>query len=244
MIHTEDVTYFAGKQPLKGFLAYNKSMAEPSPAVVIASDWKGLGEFAKDKAIILAKYGYLVFAADMYGDGLHVDSEEEAANLMKPLFFDRKLLRERITAAFNKVKSHPFCNPYRIAAIGFCFGGLVAIELLRSGADLRALVSFHGLYAEAMGDKPAKLEPNAKMRGAALLLQGYEDPLLPPSDVARFQKELNDASIDWQMHIFGKTAHAFTNPQALNPEHGLIFNPASSRRAWQMMHQFLEENFV
>lgn len=76
------------------------------------------------------------------------------------------------------------------------------------------------------------------------MLQGYEDPMLPPSDVAKFQKELNDAGVDWQMHIFGHTAHAFTNPMASDQERGIIFNPASSRRAWQMMHLFLEENFV
>lgn len=245
MIHTEHVHYLAGKQPLKGFLAYDKSKTTHCPAVIIASDWRGLGDFTTDKAEKLAKYGYLVLAADVYGDGVRVETDEEAEQLMQPLFLDRKLLRERILAAFHTIAKHPLCNPYRIAAIGFCFGGLTVIELLRSGAHVRAIVSIHGLYADAIGEMVAKTEPNArKLHGAALLLQGYEDPLLPPADVAKFQKELNDAGVDWQMHIYGHTAHAFTNPHANRPEKGLMFNPPSSRRAWQLMHQFLEENFA
>jgi dienelactone hydrolase len=245
MIHTEDVPYRCGNEAMKGVVAFDPANQAKRPAVIIASDWKGIGDFSKDKAETLAKYGYLSFVADIYGHGKHADTEGEAADLMKPLFIDRKLLRERIVAAYDKVKSMPICDQSRISAIGFCFGGLTVIELLRSGAALRGVVTFHGIYGDTLGDIKAVKAPNgAKMRGSALLLQGYEDPLLPPGDIANFQKELNDAGIDWQMHTFGHTAHAFTNPLAANPDKGLIFNPASSRRAWQMMHLFLEEHFV
>jgi len=245
MIHTETVSYKCGDANLKGYLAFDKNRKQPSPAVILASDWKGLGEISKDKAEALAKYGYVAFAADLYGEGEIAETSDRAAQLMEPLFLSRKLLRERITAAFKQVKKHPQTDPDRIAAIGFCFGGLTVIELMRSGAALRGIVSFHGIYGDSLAGRQAKCEPNApKIQGAALLLQGYEDPLLPKEDIAKFQKELNDSGIDWQMHTFGHTAHAFTNPFANDPENGIVFNPLSSRRAWQMMHLFLEEIFV
>lgn len=245
LIHSEEVSYRCGKQEMRGYVAFDPSNPGKRPAVIVASDWKGIGDFSKDKAETLAKYGYLSFVADMYGNGQHADTEQQAEALMKPLYIDRKLLRERITAAYEKVKSMPICDANRIAAIGFCFGGLTAIELLRSGAALRGIVSFHGLYGDTLWDTKASTVPNGtKMRGSALLLQGFEDPLLASGDIAKIQKEFNDAGIDWQMHTFGHTAHAFTNPFAANPEKGLIYNPASSRRAWQMMHLFLEEHFV
>lgn len=245
MIHTESVRYMCGKEAMHGFIAYDKERQGALPAVIIASDWKGLGDMAKDKAEILAKYGYFAFAADVYGEGRHADNEEDAAELMKPLFIDRKRLRARIFAAYDTVKEVKIVDPRRIAAIGFCFGGLTAIELLRSGAHLRGIVTIHGVYGDSIEGHHAHTAPNAsKLHGAALLLQGYEDPLLPPADVAKIQKELNDAGVDWQMHTFGHTAHAFTNPMAASPEKGLAFHPRSSARAWQMMHLFLEEIFV
>ncbi len=245
MIQTETVRYFHDKTPLQGFLAYDNTRQGPLPAVLIASDWKGLGDPAKDKAEILAKYGYLAFAADIYGEGKQAVDENEAAELMQPLFTNRKLLRERILAAHKEVSRIRLADPRRIAAIGFCFGGLTVIELLRSGAHLRGIVSFHGIYGDALGGMEAKTAPKStKLHGSALLLQGYEDPLLPPADIAKFQKEMNDSGVDWQMHTFGHTAHAFTNPMAANHEKGLVFNARSSIRAWQMMHLFLEEIFV
>lgn len=245
MIQTETVPYKCGERQLKGYLAFNKSAKEQLPAVIIAPDYRGLGDLAKDKAESLAKYGYLAFAADVYGEGEVADSDQKATELMAPLFLNRKLLRERIGAAYNQVKKNPLCNKSKIAAIGFCFGGLNVIELLRSGANLRGIVSFHGVYGDSLGPLKAQCEPNApKLHGAALLMHGYEDPLLPPDDVAKLQNELNESGIDWQMHIFGHTSHGFTNPLANAPDRGIVFNPLSSRRAWQMMHLFLEEIFA
>lgn len=244
-MHTESVDYSSGDVNLTGYLAYDDRIKGPRPAVIIAHDWKGLGEFSKDKAEQLAKYGYLALAADVYGDGVVAASAEQAAMLMKPLFENRKLLRERIVAAYKYLKAHSLCNQDRMAAIGFCFGGLTIIELFRCGLHLRGIVSFHGIYGNQVGEMIAKTEPNSKtLHGSVLVLQGYEDPFLPSEDVAKFQKELNDAGVDWQMHIFGRTAHSFTNPLAKDFENGMYFQPASSRRAWQMMHLFLEEIFV
>ncbi len=244
-MHTAFTDYHCGDDTLEGFLAFKDSHKAKLPGIIIAHAWRGQDDFTRDKAEAFANMGYFAMAADVYGKGLRADNDERAGELMAPLFTNRKLLRERITAAYAAIQRHPKCDTDRIAAVGFCFGGLTVIELMRSGAQLRGIVSFHGVYGNQIGPMTAKTEPNArKLNGSALLMHGYEDPLLTPNDILALQKELNDAQVDWQMHEYGHTSHAFTNPMANSPEQGLLFNPSSNRRAWQSAHLFLEEIFA
>lgn len=227
----------------KGFLAVPKAGGK-RPAVIVAHAWRGQDDFARNKAKELADLGFVGFAVDMYGDGIEAKTDHQAAELMKPLFVDRKEVRGRILAAYDALKEHPSVDPRKIAAIGFCFGGLVVLELLRSGVELAGVVSFHGVLGNHLGGFKAHTEPlNHPLKGALLLLHGYHDPLVSNEDLTAIQKEFTDAGVDWQLNIYGNAAHAFSNPEAADQEHGLVYHPATCKRAWLAMNNFLSEQF-
>lgn len=238
----ETLYYQADGVSSKGYIAYQEKTKKP--AIIVIHAWMGQDEFARQKADALAHLGYVGFAADIYGEGKVVNTPEKALELMTPLFLDRKLLQTRIQAAFNAVASHPAVEASKIGAIGFCFGGLTAIELLRSGSPVKGVVSFHATLANQLGNKEAKTVPIAsKIEGSLLILHGYNDPMVSQNDLTRVQKELDDANVDWELDIYGHTVHAFTNPEVHDFKAGLAFNPLSSARAWLAMKNFFEEVF-
>lgn len=231
----ETIYYQVNGASHKGFLVGD---AGKRPGVLVVHAWRGQDDFAREKAKELADMGYVALAVDMYGDGKTATSDEEAGALMHPLFVDRNLVQERIKAAFDLLKNDPRIDPERIGAIGFCFGGMVVIELMRSGLPVRSVVSFHGV----LRDEGAKLGIRSKqINGSILILHGYEDPLVSTHDIARLQRELNDAGADWEMNVFGHTQHAFTNPLAHDSVKGLVYNARSAKRAWQDMTKFFKE---
>lgn len=243
-MHTKTVTYFSGETEFNGYLAFDAEIKTPRPGILIAPAWRGLDEFAKKKAAELAQLGYVALAADVYGKGTTVTTNEEAAKLMSPLFVDRALLQQRIASGFQLLKAHPLVDPKRIGGIGFCFGGLAILELFRSGEEVRAVVTFHALLGTHLGELQATSTPLAKgIKGSILLLHGHDDPLVSKEDVAAVQKELTNANIDWQMNIYGNTSHAFTNPEAHDTQMGLIYNSKADKRSWKAMRQFFDEAF-
>lgn len=232
------IPYQAADVQSEGFIVYDDKIKTPRPAVIVAHAWRGQDDFARDKARELARLGYIGFAADLFGNRKNAADDDEAGALIKPLFLDRKLLQQRIIAAYETLLQQPGVDPSRIGAIGFCFGGLTVIELLRSGTPVKSVVSFHGV----LGHTGAKTVPIAKnIKGSILLLHGYNDPLVPIQDVVDTQKEFNDAGIAWQMDIYGHTSHAFTNPMAHDKAKGLIYNEKIAKRAWTAMKNFFEE---
>lgn len=243
-MHREELPYTAGQKQLRGYLCHNKDIHQKRPGIIVAHAWRGLDDFAKRKAERLAQLGYIAFAADLYGINQPVTSDEEAGKLMLPLFLDRPLLQERIKAAYQTLSKQPLVDASRIGAIGFCFGGLTVIELLRSGVGLRGAVSFHGGLANKRGDATAKTVPIASnIKGSLLILHGHDDPSVAPSDINALQTELTQAKIDWQMVIYGHTMHAFTNPNANNPSSGMLYNESADRRSWIAMRDFFDEIF-
>lgn len=243
---TESITYYSGPTRHIGYLAFPEEVTtEAKPAVLVAHAWMGQDDFARKKAEMLAELGYIGFAADLYGEGMAVATPEDAQNLMLPLFLDRKLLRERMKSAYEVLNQHPAVDSKKIGAIGFCFGGLAAIELYKSGIDVKGVVSFHGLLGSSLGEHQAKIEKIAEgIKGSLLILHGYEDPLASAEDIRSAEKELNDAKTDWQFHSYGGTSHAFTNPIAHDPARGLIYNQKSEKRALQEMKNFFQEIFA
>lgn len=238
----EVIHYQVDGKTFKGLLVYENN-AEARPGVIVAHAYKGQDHFAQEKARELARLGYTAFAADYYGEGKTVATAEEATQLMQPLFIDRALLRKRIVGAFEALKQQKQVTPEAIGAIGFCFGGLTAIELLRSGADVKGVVSFHGLLGSQLGNMQAQLAPNHYMPSRAILiLNGYEDPMVPETDISAIQKEFNDAKIDWQMNTYGHTKHAFMVPEA--NEGALKYNPLVCKRAWTAMELFFKEILI
>ncbi len=240
---SEKVTYRHADTTMHGELFYEESN-EKRPCVLVSHAWMGQDDFARSKAKSLAELGYIGFAVDYYGDKKEVSTPEEATKLMLPLFFDRALLQERLKAAYYEACRHPMVDEKKIGGIGFCFGGLGIIELFRSGVDLRGAVSFHALLANKKDGAYAKTLPiQQNIKGSLLMLHGYEDPMVTAADIDRTQKELSEANVDWQMHIYSNTTHAFTVPKANNKSMGLVYNPLSERRSWISMKNFFSEVF-
>lgn len=234
-MHASHYTYHHGEQELLGFLAYNTPQQKPRPAVLVVHDWSGRNEFASQKARMLAEMGYVGFAVDMFGNGRTGETTDEKMALIQPLMADRPLLRARINAAFDTVKAMPEVDSNQIAAIGFCFGGLCVLDLARSGASLKGVVSFHGLLNKA--DNLA----NESIQAKVLALHGYDDPMVRPDDVNEFCQEMTTAKVDWQVHQYGNTQHAFTNPAAHDSKLGTVYNATAEKRSFQAMANFLRE---
>ena len=236
-MHHSNFIYHHGELELHGYVAHNDQDDRPKPGVLIIHDWSGQNEFVRQKAHIFAELGYVSFAIDMYGLGKNGTTTEEKQALIHPLINDRLLLRTRVQAAFDAAITMPEIDQKKIAVIGFCFGGLCALDLARSGAELRGAISIHGLL-----EKPADLE-SLPIHAKVLALHGAEDPLAPPEVVDTFCQEMTTKKVDWQLHVFGNTKHAFTNPNAHDTEKGLIFSASAARRSTQLISNFLEEVF-
>ncbi len=245
-MRTETITYYSDHTKHKGYIVFPEyPIKNTKPAIIVAHAWMGQDDFAREKAQQLAKLGYVGFAADLYGDGATANNPEEATALMLPLFLDRKLLRTRIRAAYDEVIQNPAVDSNQIGAIGFCFGGLTVIELYRSGTPVKGVVSFHGLLGNALGDNKAKTVPlEDNIKGSILMLHGHDDPLVSQKDILQVETEFTKARVDWQLHIYGNTSHAFTNPAAHDTERGLIYNATAEKRAWQSMQNFFQELFT
>ena len=231
---TETVNYQATDIELEGYLAYPDE--EQAPLVLIAHTWAGKDDFVHERAEDLAALGYVGFAVDMYGNGKVGSDTEENQSLMAPLLSDRDVLKDRIISALHFGKSLPGVDPNKVAAIGYCLGGLVVLDLARSGEDFQGVVSFHGLL---MGSDISEKGIQAKI----LVLHGERDPMVPLDMVDAFQKEMTKADADWQLHSYGGTYHAFTNPDANDPNLGTQYNQSASERSWKSMQNFFEEIF-
>ncbi|KTC92502.1 dienelactone hydrolase family protein [Fluoribacter dumoffii] len=236
-MHTSNHIYHDNGQELNGFMAYDESLVGSRPAVLVVHDWSGRNEFACEKAKLLAQLGYVGFAVDMYGHAQLGSTVEEKQALMNPLVADQSLLRRRIQAGLAAACSLSEVDSKRVAIIGFCFGGMCALELARSGAELKGVVSFHGLL-----HKPGELK-SAPIKAKILALHGYDDPMVQPDTVHAFCKEMTEAHVDWQMHMYGHVQHAFTNPLAHDLKLGTVYNEIAAERSWQAMTHFLQEIF-
>jgi len=171
----------------------------------------------------------------MYGDARLGKDKDENAQLMTPFLTDRMMLKSRIQAAVDAIKKHPTVNADKIAAIGFCFGGLCVLDLARSGSAVKGVVSFHGLLGA-----PENL-PNADITARVLALHGYDDPMAPPEQLVAFAKEMTESKADWEVLAYGNTMHAFTNPEANDPGFGTVYREAADKRSWKAMKTFLGE---
>jgi dienelactone hydrolase len=236
-IISNTIAYLDGSTVLEGFFAYDDAIEGQRPAIMINHAWLGRNDFVEDKAIKLAELGYFSFAVDMYGQGVLGKNKEEGAQLMQPFMDDRSLVLRRMKVSLSTLKLMPWVDETKIALIGFCFGGLCVLDLARSGEDIKGVVSFHGLVFPPEGSEINKIKPKI------LVLHGHDDPMNPEDQVNALQKELSQAGADWQLHSYGNTLHAFTNPTANDYEFGTVYHPDADRRSWVSMKNFLEEVF-
>jgi dienelactone hydrolase len=237
-IKTQTIEYKEGDTVLEGYLAYDTAGAAKKPGVLIVHDWTGLRETMKKRAEMLAKMGYVAFAADIYGKGIRPTDPKEASKVAGSYKNNRTLLRARVNAGLDELEKQSNVDKSKVAAIGYCFGGTTVLELARSGADIRGVVTFHG-GLDSLHPEDAK-----NIKAKILILHGADDPFVPADQVKAVETELTNAKVDWQLIKYSGAVHSFTIPEAGNDNSkGAAYNEKADKRSWQAMKDFFQEIF-
>jgi dienelactone hydrolase len=229
------VTCHHGSAVLEGQLAVPR-LPGPHPAVMVMHTAHGLGDQVRDVVRLLAELGYVALATDMYGGGVfHADVKAAGASLA-PLWNEPQLLRSRVVAWFETLSARPDVDRKRVAAIGYCFGGQCVLELARSGADVKAVVSYHGILKTAF---PAEA---GTIRAHVAVYTGAKDPYAPAEQVEAFRQEMTAAGARWQIMTFGEALHAFTDPAStLSAVPGLAYDEIAHSVSWAGTLALLEQ---
>jgi dienelactone hydrolase len=236
-LKTQAVEYKQGDALLEGYLAYDDAFKGQRPGILVVHEWKGLNDYAKRRADMLAQLGYVAFAADIYGKGIRPQSIDEAGATAGKFKADRALLRARVNAGLDVLKSQPNVLGSQLAAIGYCFGGTAVLELARSGADVKGIVSFHG------GLSTPSPQDAKNIKAKILALHGAADPFVNAEEVAAFEKEMTDAKVDYRLIKYPGAVHGFTNPANKNVPPGALYNEAADKASWSEMQEFFKELF-
>jgi dienelactone hydrolase len=237
-IQTKVIEYKQGDVVCEGYLAWDDAATGKRPGVVVYHAWTGLGDYAKMRCEKLAALGYIAFGADIYGKGVRPANPQDAGATSGIYSRDRALMRARANAGLATLLAQPHVDSSRVAAIGYCFGGKCALELARSGASIAGVVSFHGSL-----DTPTPADAK-NIKARVLVLHGAADPFVSAEVVAGFEKEMTDASVDWQLVKYSGAVHSFTDPDAGNdPSKGAAYNASADARSWEAMKQFFAEIF-
>ncbi len=239
-IRQEIVRYEAGGQVMNGYLVYDEANRKRRPAVLVVHEWWGLNEFPKQRALELAKLGYVAFCVDMFGNGAVATMPDEAKRLAGAIYRDPALMKLRMDAALRTVRGFGLVDTARIAAIGYCFGGSVVLNTAKMGLPINGVVSFHGGLAGPVADA-------ALLKARILVCHGGADVNVPDSDSAKFRRELDSIHADYVFKTYAGATHAFTNPAAT--ENGIKFNmpvrydAAADKKSWKHMRKFLKREF-
>jgi dienelactone hydrolase len=233
---TRDIEYHVAGTRYLGHFVADETRAGRRPGVLVAPEGGGLVDLTKAMASRLAQAGYAALAMDYYGDGKPLADRSQVMGRLQPWMDDPAGIRAIAGEALKMLASQPETDAARLAAIGFCFGGTTALELARSGADLKAVVGFHcGLATARPGDAAA-------IKARVLVCIGADDPLVPPEQRLAFEKEMSAGGVDWRMNLYGGAGHSFTNPgvAALGMP-GFAYHEATDRRSWRAMLAHFEE---
>jgi dienelactone hydrolase len=235
------VEYKAGDVTLKGYLAYNTSFKAKRPGIIIVHEWWGLTQYPKMRARMLAKLGYVAFAADMYGDGKIAGNPTDAGKYAGESMKDSVLLKSKFMAALDYLKQDEHVDPTRIGAIGYCYGGGVVLNMANAGVDLNGVVSFHGTLAAVT--PPEKGSVKARI----LVCAGGADKFNSPKDVDNFKKEMKEAGVDLKYITYKGALHAFTNPDATKLgkkfKIPIAYNKKADKESWAAMQSFFKKIF-
>ncbi len=235
-VQTRTVTWDQGGVTCEGYLAWDDAHTGPRPGVLVIHQWMGLTDNERMRARMLAELGYVALAADVYGQGVRPADAAAAAKEAGKYYADRALLRARVAAGLDTLKKQPGVDAARCAAIGYCFGGGAALELARSGADLRGVVSFHGSL-----DTPLPAQKGQVM-ARLLVCHGAADPFVKPEAVRGFVDEMEAAGVDYELVMYAGAVHAFTQKEAGNdPARGAAYQERADQRSWVAMKAFLAE---
>ncbi len=239
-IKEEAVTYSADTVTMNGFVAYDASTDKKRPVVLIVHEWWGLNDYTRSRAKQLAAMGYLAMAIDMYGNGMQGDNPEMAGQLAMPFYKDPAMAKARFDAALAKVKLMPQANTNQVAAIGYCFGGAMVLNMARMGSPLAGVVSFHGGLAGVPADKNL-------LKAPILVCHGEADSFVSAAEVAAFKKQMDSIGANYTFKSYANATHAFTNPGAT--ENGkkfnipISYNAAADSSSWNDMKVFFAQIF-
>lgn len=240
-IKTEEVSYKANDITLKGFIAYDDAIKGKRPGVLVVHEWWGHNEHARDSARKLAQLGYTALAVDMYGDGKTADHPKQAGEFASAVGGNPPLMKARFDAARRMLAKHQTVDPKHIAAIGYCFGGSVVLEMARQGADLAAVASFHGALATK---NPAQA---GKTKAKVLVMTGGDDAMIKPESVEAFEKEMKAAKVDYKVVVYPGAKHSFTNPaadeNARKFDLPMAYDPQADSASWKELKEFLARAF-
>jgi dienelactone hydrolase len=235
------VEYTSGGAALKGYIAYDNSMKGKRPAVVVVHEWWGVTEYPKMRADMLAKLGYVAFAVDMYGDGKIADNPADAQKYAGESTKDFSALKGKFSAAIDLLKKNEFVDPDKIAAIGYCYGGGVVLNMARAGFDLKGVVSFHGNLSAAVPSE------KGKVKAKILVCNGGADKFISEESINNFKKEMNSAGVVFSFKSYEGALHAFSNPAAteLGKKFNMpiAYNEKADKKSWKEMKKFLKAAF-
>ncbi len=236
-VKTQMIEYTYAGATFQGFIAYDDATAGKKPGVLVCHEWWGNNDNTHDKCKMLAKEGYIAFALDMYGKGQVTTDPKQAGEWSAKLSSDPKTLRERAVAGLKVLAEHAACDATKIAVIGYCMGGSVALELARTGADVKAVVCFHtsNLSAKNAAD-------NKAIKARVLVCSGADDEFIKPEEKANFMKQMKEAGIDYQFIEYGGAVHSFTNPKADSFKiPSVAYNEKADKRSWAAMKALFAE---
>lgn len=235
-MHIEDVRYEADDRNMIGHLAFDDTLAGPRPAVLVSHEGPGLDQHAKDVAEKLAALGYAAFALDYNGGGVPLPPDQVMERVGE-LSADPERLGLVAVAGLDVLLAQAPADPARVAAIGYCYGGVVSLELARTHADLKAVVGFHPGYL------PPRPADSASIRASVLMFSGTEDPFAKAEQRLAFESEMREAGVaDWRLELYGGVGHSFTNPEVDQYSiPGCSYNALADRRSWQSMLQLFGE---
>lgn len=239
-IKEENITYMADTTSMNGFVAWDSSTTKRRPVVIIIHEWWGLNDYAKSRAKQLAELGYLAMAMDMYGNGLTADSPDQAGKLAMPFYTNPALAKNHFDAAMAKIRTYPVADTTQIAAIGYCFGGGMVLNLARLGEPLAAVVSFHGSLVGVPADKNL-------LKAPVLVCHGDSDQFVKQEEVAQFRKQMDSIQANYTFKTYPAAMHAFTNPNAtaMGQKFSLpiAYNAAADTASWNDMKTFFGKIF-
>ena len=238
----EAVSYRSVGLTMNGYMAFDDATTVKRPGVLVVHEWWGHNDYARKRARMLAELGYVALAVDMYGDGKTAEHPQDAGKFAAEVRQNMPVATQLFKAAMQVLKEHPMVDKAHIAAIGYCFGGGIVLQMARQGLDLDAVVSFHGSLAT---DTPA-LPGSVKAR--ILVCDGADDKMVTPQQIQAFHLEMKGAGVEYKFASYPGAKHSFTNPDADKYAEKfnlpIAYNAEADKRSWQAMQDFLDESFA
>jgi dienelactone hydrolase len=240
-IQEEEITYSSGDTTLKGFLAYDDAVAGQRPGVLVVHEWWGHNDYARKSARMLSGMAYTAYAVDMYGDGKLAQHPDDAGKFAGEVKKNMAVAEARFRAALELLQNQPTVDSGRVAAIGYCFGGGIVLEMARRGVDLDGVVSYHGMLAT---DTPAE---KGKVKARVLVFNGAADPFVPPAQVKAFEKEMSEAGVTYMLINYPGVKHSFTvadaDKRGQQFDLPLEYNKKADSDSWARTERFFDSLF-